>query len=277
MAQWGEELEFLKVGETRWDLSSGLNTTESIVQMRPMHVTDVMETDAYREDNPAIVPAKAENIRTFLAIPLVHKGKGIGNIALYRREVKPFSPIDIALVESFADQAVIAIENARLMNETQAALARQTASANVLRVISESPTDAQPVFEAIVTAATALVSCDIVVAALADRDTWWQAAVATPKGLSRNIGDTRHPLDPDDNFQSAVLLDGKTCHIPDLSAPGMPRLAHKQHTENGFEVYLGVPLIRGGVCLGGLTFIRKTKRRFRMMTSRWQKALPIRR
>ena len=201
-----------------------------------------------------------------LAAPMLWKGKPIGTIFLgrtFREEVlRPFTASEMSLLESFADQAVIAIQNAQLFNETQTALARQTASADVLRVISQSPDDTQPVFEAIVESATKLVSCDLAVATLADDTSWRQVAVATDTGLVKDIGQTQHPLDPEDNFQSAVLISGKTRHIGDLSAPGMPRLAKKLQSESGYEAYLGVPMMRAGTCLGALTFIRKTKSPF---------------
>ncbi|KUJ73131.1 GAF domain-containing protein [Ruegeria profundi] len=262
VAHWGEEIEFLKVGETRWNLASGLNTTESIVQMRPMHVEDVLETEAYKNDDPAIIAAKAENIRTFLAIPMVHKGKGIGNIALYRREVKPFAATDIALVESFADQAVIAVENAKLVNETKAALARQTASANVLRVISESPTDVQPVFEEIVTSGVSLIDCDVVQAMQSDGTYGWQTTVATPEGLSANVAEVRFPLDATESLLPMAMRKGELVHIPDWSTAELGPADIVLRDKHGYRSSLFVPMMRGQTCLGGFTFFRTTKRAF---------------
>ncbi len=263
VAHHGESLSALEVGKTRWALEPGLSIPNSILDGMPVHIDDLRETDLYASGDPARRQAvDEEGIRTHLAIPLMHKGQGIGCIALYRREVKPFRDEDIALLESFADQAVIAIQNARLFNETQSSLARQTASADVLRVISQSPDDTSPVFEMIVTSAIRLVSCDLAIASLNDGQEWWQTAVATPSGLTTDFGKTRHPLNPEDNFQSVVITEGKTVHIEDLSAPDMPRLARKMHTKNGFQAYLSVPMMRGTACLGVLTFIRKSKAPF---------------
>ncbi|MEX0340173.1 MAG: response regulator, partial [Arenibacterium sp.] len=197
-----------------------------------------------------------------LAVPMVRGDDSLGGLSFLRRSQRPFSPDEIAMAESFADQAVIAIENVRLFNETQASLARQTASADVLRVISQSPDSIKPVFETMVSSATRLVSCDIAVAIRADETAWWQVAVATPEGLQDEVKQTRHPLDPDENMQAGVMLSRKTRHISDMSEDGLPALAYRLRDERGYKVYLGVPMMQGGSCVGGLTFIRKTETPF---------------
>lgn len=202
-------------------------------------------------------------MKSAIFLPMIRDGATLGVLVFTRTtEARAFTDEEIELANSFCDQALVAIENTRLFNETQASLARQIATADILRVISESPTDTTPVFERIVTSATQLVSCDLAIASLADENRWWQVAVASPKGLFDDIGKTRHPLDPEDNIQSSVLLGQKTRHIGDLSAPDLPRLARKMHDDAGSQAYLGVPMMRGGVCLGALTFIRKTKAPF---------------
>lgn len=202
-------------------------------------------------------------MKSAIFLPMIRDGTTLGVLVFTRTtEARAFTDEEIELANSFCDQALIAIENTRLFNETQASLARQTASADVLRVISKSPNDTTPVFERIVTSATGLVSCDLAIATLSDTEHWWQVAIASPKGLFDEIGQSRHPLNPEDNIQSEVLLSGKTRHIPDLSAPDLPRLAQKMHQENGAQAYLGVPMMRGGVSLGALIFIRKSKAPF---------------
>ncbi|MEX0282804.1 MAG: GAF domain-containing protein [Arenibacterium sp.] len=220
--------------------------------------------DWSRDDIPshARVLREKAGYSAMLAVPMVRGKDCLGGLTFLRRAERPFTPDEIAMAESFADQAVIAIENVRLFNETQASLARQTASADVLRVISQSPNDTTPVFEMIVQSATNLVSCDLAVATLADEESWWQVSLATPEGLVRDIKQTRRPLDPDHNFQASVFLSGETKHVPDVSAPDVPPFAKKMHDERGYSAFLGVPMMRGDTCLGGFTFIRKTKSPF---------------
>ena len=101
--------------------------------------------------------ARARGYRSLIVIPMLHKSIAIGTIGVMRREAGPFKPADIDLLQTFADQAVIAIENARLFNETREALERQTATSEVLKVIASSPSDVRPVFDAIAASANRLI------------------------------------------------------------------------------------------------------------------------
>ena len=115
-----------------------------------VHIIDAADDEAYRLGNPvrrALVDIAGA--RSYLAVPIAKDGILLGSFTIYRREVRPFEADGIALLQNFATQAAIAIENARLFNETKEALARQTATADVLKVIASSPSDVQPVFDAI--------------------------------------------------------------------------------------------------------------------------------
>src|SRR5262249_11395208 len=96
-------------------------------------------------------------VRSVIAVPMLREGGAVGALAITRRAAGGFSNAEIELLQTFADQAVIAIENVRLFNETKEALDRQTATSEILRVISQSPTDVQPVFDTIVTSAGRLL------------------------------------------------------------------------------------------------------------------------
>ena len=123
-------------------------------------------------------------IRSMTHAPMFREGEAIGTVLVMRREPGGLDESQLALLKTFADQAVIAIENARLFNETQEALAHQTASADILRVISGSPTDVQPVFEAIVGTAVERLGCDLALVQTVSGDTYSPKAMATPAGLA---------------------------------------------------------------------------------------------
>src|SRR5262249_61727453 len=122
-----------------------------IHERRPIHIHDVA-ADAAEGDPMRRAVIELEGMRTLLMVPLLREARLVGALSVYRREVHPFTAKQIALVETFADQAVIAIENVRLFNETKEALEQQTATSEILSVISSSPTDVQPVFDAIAAA-----------------------------------------------------------------------------------------------------------------------------
>ena len=132
-----------------------------------------------------------------------------------------------SLLQTFADQAVIAIENVRLFNETKDALARQTASADILGVISSSPTDVRPVYEAIVRTAQRLLACDGVIILHTDGRTFAPVAGVGPDGRPMELMDPDGlPVDPDANFPSRVIVGKTLLHLPDWDAIDLP--AHEQ-------------------------------------------------
>src|SRR5262245_45979662 len=152
------------------------------------------------------------NFRTFLGTPLRQQGELIGLLNARRTEVRPFTPVQIKLLETFADQAVIAIENVRLFQELKEALEQQTATSEILGVIASSPTDIQPVLDAIAQSAARVCGSDDAAIRLREGDEMILAAhfgAIPPSGPGRrNLG-----------WGSAgneALLQRRTIHIPDL-------------------------------------------------------------
>ncbi|MFY9952565.1 GAF domain-containing protein, partial [Bradyrhizobium sp.] len=124
---------------------------------RQIHIPDMDNVDPAIADWPTLPHARAAGARAIAGTPLRREGKAIGALIVHRDRPEPFTAEELALQQTFADQAVIAIENARLFNESEEALERQTATADVLKVIASSPSDTQPVFEAIATSANRLI------------------------------------------------------------------------------------------------------------------------
>jgi two-component system, NtrC family, sensor kinase len=155
IAHHGLTAEGYEAFRRAWPRTPSLGTAagRSILNRGVAHIPDVHADPTYAHGALAAVA----DFRSVLAVPMLREGVPIGTITVDRRRSGSFSDRQIDLLKTFADQAVIAIENVRLFNETKEALERQTATSEILRVISSSPTDVQPVFDAI--AAKALDLC----------------------------------------------------------------------------------------------------------------------
>jgi GAF domain-containing protein/HAMP domain-containing protein len=207
--------------------------------------------------------------RGALAVPLKRDGAVVGVISLSRPEALAFTERQVALVESFADQAVVAMENARLFNEVQArtrdleqALKRQTATSEILRVISESPTDAKPVFDRIVETAAKLMRCDLAFVMLTDGREWWGAALAVPDGLVPEMTRNRLPVDAAANFPSRAILSRAMLFLPDWAEIDLPEHEAFVQSHFGINSSIYLPFLREGECIGLLVLASKAPNAF---------------
>jgi two-component system NtrC family sensor kinase len=178
----------------------GANLPATVYQdNRQIHIPDLDNIDPSMVNWPATA-ARAAGIRTICGTPLRRDGKALGALLVYRDRLAAFTDEELALQQSFADQAVIAIGNARLFNESREALERQSATSDVLRVISRSPTDVQPVFEAIVLTAARLLRCDRAFILRCDGASFWTVASANSDGPLPIPQSSKAPIVPDANF-----------------------------------------------------------------------------
>ena len=157
VASYGVTAPVLGVGETR-PISRGSGSGRAILDRQPVHIHDSLARARRRLSRTLGDAHERLGIRTLLAVPLLREGVAIGAIAIRRTELRPFTEEQIALLETFADQAVIAIENVRLFQELTESLEQQTATSQILGVIASSPTDIQPVLDVVAENAARL--CD---------------------------------------------------------------------------------------------------------------------
>ena len=185
-----------------------------------------------------------------LYLPLMRESGCIGVFGIAASRPNAIGAKDIAQAESFRDQAVIAMENARLFNETQEALQRETATSEILEVIAGSPTDAVPVFQAIVAAAVRALRCDFAHVLICDRDGWSMSTGATTSGLMTEFPADRAPLDPAANFPSQAMLGGETLYLPDWSQIELPEFERNIQATYNVQSAIYLPLMRGSQCIG---------------------------
>jgi GAF domain-containing protein len=257
-------------------ITEGSASGRAILECRAIHFHDVLDPDVAR-DYPD--QDGSRGWRTTLAVPLVREGTAIGAIVIRRTEVRAFTEKQIALLQTFADQAVIAIENVRLFKELQEknsalteahaqvteALEQQTATSDILRVISQSPTDIQPVFDTVVESAARL--CEANDVSIYRRDGDWLRFVAhhgsiPPPGP---VGEYFRPLERG-SLTARSVLEGQMLHVADLQAeteefPTGSDLARRL----GFRTLLSVPLMQEGAAIGTI-MVRRTE--VRLFTER---------
>jgi GAF domain-containing protein len=217
-----------------------------------LHVPDVLA----QNDFPML--GTMSGWRTFLAVPLSQRGHLIGILTARRTEVLPFTPAQIKLLETFADQAVIAIENARLFQELKESLEQQTATSEILGVIASSPTDLQPVMDAIAENAARLCEASDALIHRIDGDFLKRVANYGPLPGSPDESGGHVPIDRGLYIPGRAVIDRTTIHIHDLTAEPEDDLRARFARSIGVRTVLATPLLREGVPIGTI-MIRRTE------------------
>src|SRR5262249_34985335 len=251
------------LGPSEIPINRGSVTGRAMVDGQPVHIEDSMSVAA--SEFPELPSVAVERDRTQLAVPLMREDVAIGAILIRRTEVNPFTEKQIALVKTFAAQAVIAIENVRLFKELQErnaelreALEHQTATAEVLGIISRCATEIEPVRDAIVESAARL--CEASNAQLFRFDGECLMLAANHGGLPAT---ERVPIRRDSPL-GRIFIDQKTLHVHDLTAEldmEFPASRTAQ-TRTGHRTILGTPLLREGTALGVIGLRRMEVRPF---------------
>jgi len=226
---------------------------------KSVHILDMRTDHGYLSGAPLPVAAvQVAGMRTLLLVPMLKDDEVVGEVAIYRTEVRAFTERQIALIGNFADQAVIAIENVRLFNETKESLEQQTATSEILKVISSSTTDTQPVFEAIVQSGLKLFPDAAVVVTRPEGGEVHLAAIANIEQIEQWKNRFPFPLTRE-YMHGVAMLERRLVDVPDAQANTDPSLAPgiANFIASGARAITVMPMVRGDAAIGAISVVRQ--------------------
>jgi len=247
----------IPINTDRWPIGRGWASGRAVVDRETVHVHDIYAEDDFTDGRELSRLAGSTAVRSILAAPLLREGESVGAILLRRQEVRPFNDKQIALLQTFADQAVIAIENVRLFNETKEALARQTATSDVLKVIASSPSSLQPVFHAIAERSNQLMSGHATTVFRFVGETVELAAATTisPEADAALRSAFPQPISALQNLEP--IHRGEIVETVDASAETEPEFGRTIARARGFRSRLLMPLKGDEGTIGFISLTRK--------------------
>jgi GAF domain-containing protein len=258
----GSPPEWVKFRRQHPDLRPGPMTAVGRVRRtkQTIHVADIKADEPASDDPFRVAFARMVGARTLVAVPMLKDAELIGIIVIYRKQQRPFGAKQIGLVENFAAQAVIAIENARLLNELRESLEQQTATADVLRVISSSPGELEPVFQAMLENATRICEANFGTLFRFDGTNFHPAAQFNTPTALLEVQTQRGPFQPPPGSQlDRVMRTKRVSHTADYVAEGVYSPAA---TFGGARSLVAVPMLKDHSLIGVISIYRQEVRPF---------------